>query len=384
MLCFVQDAIGDDEAFALFFSELQREALDSGQDIVDEAEAQELFSLFRNDDTEMMIVDPDEDFSVSSTSSTVSVPMSIVRPLNVTLQTPQLYNEAIETRMVPSDEEMRQTESRVFSPVWSTAEDALEFNDAQMEEENKNIQLEVLRHLLPALPDSRLKKILRTFQKSLGDPQLIDLISIVRENLPDYITATWLKQMSALTAKYVIAKAENDNLVNVELLNNALELLTLSGSLERAATFHSSEFAKNSVEQTGYSDRLLLQMLLSNNRFSRALSFKEKIEASGRKLDLKSYGALIAYCSSRQQLGSAMMLLTECVSVHNSPPSEASLFKLRLLYRQTNMVATVELDSLIGPDPVEWIRHGETNLKREMSKRGRRDIQLARNQLVRM
>ena len=35
-----------------------------------------------------------------------------------------------------------------------------------------------------------------------------------------------------------------------------------------------------------------------------------------------------------------------------------------------------------GEDPTEWLRHGEANLKREMSKRERRDVLLARNRVL--
>jgi hypothetical protein len=38
----------------------------------------------------------------------------------------------------------------------------------------------------------------------------------------------------------------------------------------------------------------------------------------------------------------------------------------------------------MGEDPVEWLRHGEAKLKREHSKRGRRDVQLPRNVLLQL
>jgi hypothetical protein len=44
------------------------------------------------------------------------------------------------------------------------------------------------------LSEKRLSKIQNTFHKSLEGP-LLELIPIVRERMPDYITATWLKQM---------------------------------------------------------------------------------------------------------------------------------------------------------------------------------------------
>lgn len=39
----------------------------------------------------------------------------------------------------------------------------------------------------------------------------------------------------------------------------------------------------------------------------------------------------------------------------------------------------LQLTQLIGNDPTEWLKFGEKYLKREKSKKGRRDIQLAYN-----
>ena len=121
-------------------------------------------------------------------------------------------------------------------------------------------------------------------------------------------------------------------------------------------------------------------MLIRNHRLPRALAFKQQIEDAGRNLDSLSYGSMIEYYSRRGQLGSAMMLLEECASVHGSPPGDKSLAPLRLLCRQQGLVDKVE--ALAGKDPLEWLRHGETNLKREMSKTGRRNVQYAINRLV--
>ena len=79
-----------------------------------------------------------------------------------------------------------------------------------------------------------------------------------------------------------------------------------------------------------------------------------------------------------------MLMLKECLSVHGSPPSEASLSDLRLLCRQAGIEDEIGLESMIGKDPIEWLRQGERELKREYSKKGRRNVQLARNAMVRL
>lgn len=241
--------------------------------------------------------------------------------------------------------------------------------------------LDELRSLLPAFSNKRLRRIRKAFRTTLTDPSLLDLVPLVRERLPDYITNTWLKQMSSLTARYVVHKASQDGLVDVHMLNGALELETLSGSLDRALDFYETEFDRQGIEANQYSDRLVLQMFVNNGRFPRALAFKDSLVERGRLVDLHSYGSLIEYSGRHHQVGSALLLLKECLSVHGAPPGEASLAPLRRLCRKNDALHQ-QLEGLIGPDPVAWLREGEAHLKREMSKKGRRDVQMARNRLV--
>ena len=123
-------------------------------------------------------------------------------------------------------------------------------------------------------------------------------------------------------------------------------------------------------------------MLVGNNRLSRALKFKQFIEEEGRNMDIANYGTLIQYYSKHHQLGSALLFLKECLSKHGSPPSENFLSQLRILCRQNDIENSVNLDQMIGKDPIEWLKHGERHLKREMSKKGRRNIQFAQNRLL--
>jgi hypothetical protein len=138
------------------------------------------------------------------------------------------------------------------------------------------------------------------------------------------------------------------------------------------------------LEPTAYSARLVVQMFVKNKRLQRALTFKNSIEMRGRTLDILSYGALIDYCSRHEQLGSALLLLKECLSKHEAPPGEAYLKHVRLMCRQADLIEEIGLEDMIGKDPIEWLRHGEANLKRDMSKKGRRDINLGRNRLMQL
>jgi hypothetical protein len=113
----------------------------------------------------------------------------------------------------------------------------------------RELQMVYLRD--PAcLSEKRLSKIQNTFHKSL-DPSLLELIPIVRERMPDYITATWLKQMGGLTARFVMHKASQDGVIDVHMLNGVLELDTSVGSLDRALEFHQTQFEAHGLEPTG-------------------------------------------------------------------------------------------------------------------------------------
>lgn len=123
-------------------------------------------------------------------------------------------------------------------------------------------------------------------------------------------------------------------------------------------------------------------MLVHSNRISRALEFKAKVEAEGRTIDLLSYGSLIEYYGNRGEIGDAIATLKECISIHKTYPGEKSLKQLRLNCRKQGLEGEVNLTQLIGQDPLAWLREGESSLKREYSKRGRRYMDYTRNRML--
>ena len=123
-------------------------------------------------------------------------------------------------------------------------------------------------------------------------------------------------------------------------------------------------------------------MLVANKRLTRALEFKEKVEEEGRNLDIASYGSLVQFYSRHKQLGSALLILKECITVHRATPGEAYLSDLRSLCKRNEVEDLVGLIKLVGDDPTEWLRHGQSHLKRESSKKGRRNVQQAQNRLL--
>ena len=125
-------------------------------------------------------------------------------------------------------------------------------------------------------------------------------------------------------------------------------------------------------------------MLVRNRRISRALAFKEKIESQGRSLDIPSYGSLISHYANKGELGSALMLIKECIDVTGYSPGEQSLQKVRLMCKRADITEEVGLHALIGPDPQAWFKHGEKHHKREMTKKGRKGVQMVRNAMLRI
>ena len=258
------------------------------------------------------------------------------------------------------------------------------------------------------MPNAVVNKIRKTFKSAVAEPSLIELVPIVRETLPDNLPLWWLKQKNIRDARFAISKANQDNLINAHVLNGMLQVETKASNIDKALAFHADQFSFSGLVRafnTLYlylishliilvqhlkkkpslaDDRLVLQMLVENRRISRALAFKDKVASEGRNIDIPSYGSLIAHYANRKELGSAIMLIKECLEVHGHTPGEQSLQPIRLLCRQNDITDEVGLTELIGPDPRAWIRKGEKELKREMSKKGRRGIQGVRNAFLRI
>jgi hypothetical protein len=245
-------------------------------------------------------------------------------------------------------------------------------------------RIQDVQQALPGLPLSRVKKVVRAFESTLSYPSMLNLVPILRENMPDRLSSKSLRIKNSANADFAWRKACEDRVVDSGLLNTMLQVKTTYGHFQQALDFHAQEFKKHGQTPSAYSDRMVFQMLVSNNQIPRALKFKQSIENQGRKLDLASYGTLIQFFSRRSQLGSSLMVLKECLQVHDSPPSESFVAPLRILCKQQGISHTdgVALKDMIGVNPIEWLKHGERYLKREKSKKGRRDVQYAQNRLL--
>mmetsp|Transcript_20024 Transcript_20024/g.43386 ORF Transcript_20024/g.43386 Transcript_20024/m.43386 type:complete len:1495 (+) Transcript_20024:183-4667(+) len=239
---------------------------------------------------------------------------------------------------------------------------------AKEEEEDPHI-LE-LQQTLPGLPLNRIEKVSDEFARTLGYPSILRLTLAVRENMPEAFSPQCLTRVNLANAKFVMMEAEKEGLVDAHLLNGMLRVHTNSGRIEPALRFYDTEYKKHGLTPTTHSDRLLLEMLVKKKRIARAFKLKQDIEKDGRSLDLLCYGSLVDHFGRHQQLGSALLLIKECISVHGSPPGEKSLRNIRLMCRQNGLTDKVGLEKMAGKDPLEWMRRGE-ELKRVQNKRGK-------------
>jgi hypothetical protein len=249
-------------------------------------------------------------------------------------------------------------------------------------EENELDEFE--REMPVGLPKSRVNKLRTVFQASLAEPSMLELIPLLRENMPEDPDLHWLQKKNMQDAYFVMEKAEEEGLVDTKLLNNMLQVITNSNLIGRALSYHETQYKLRDLEPDSYSDRLIVEMLIRNKRISRALEFKDKVveQKYGRFLDLFAYGSFVDYYGKQYQLGSALLMLKECIDIHGFPPNEKTLTRIRLMCRQRSLEEQVKLEELIGKDPLEWIRNGQ-KLKRDKSKKGRRHVIQIQNKALR-
>ncbi|KAL9182599.1 hypothetical protein ACHAXT_013251 [Thalassiosira profunda] len=244
-----------------------------------------------------------------------------------------------------------------------------------LEEEDPHIA-ELQKHL-PGLPMSRLVKVSEAFEGTLGYPSILKLALAVRENMPEAFSPQCLVRKNLANAMHLMNEAEGEGLVDAHLLNGMLRVYTNSGRIEPAMRFYDAEFKKHGLAPTTHSDRLLFEMLINKKRLARAFKLKQDIERDGRALDLLSYGSLVEYYGRRNQLGSALLLIKECIDMHGSPPGEKSLKNIRLMCRQRGLTDDVGLEKLVGKDHLEWLRRGqETQKHLNKTKRGKSSAML--------
>mmetsp|Transcript_33132 Transcript_33132/g.80065 ORF Transcript_33132/g.80065 Transcript_33132/m.80065 type:complete len:1146 (+) Transcript_33132:74-3511(+) len=394
------DADADDsDMFEAFYAELQEEVIEGGgsPDDLSEEEARELFDMMQKEFSNMS----DDDLERAMMSNAELGEEAFFQSSEVdndrNEEVDNIVGEEEEVAVTHNDETLQMTDGAAAEDIESQEQASIALHEsldeaaldplrqiAELEgvSEDDKLKLMHLQEALPGMPINRLRRVLNAYKSTLSYPSLLSLVPILRETMPDHVSMGYLRRMNTATADFAFQKAEEDRVVNKELLNSMLLVKTNSGSLNGALAFHSDMYRKHRVKPTAYSDRLMLQMLVDNNRLTRALAQKQSIEDDGRTIDIPSYGSLIEYYARRKQLGSAMLFLKECIRNHGAAPSEKYLANLRTLARQLGLEEDLMLNDMIGKDPIAWLKHGERHLKREMTKKGRRNVVLTYNRAL--
>ena len=132
------------------------------------------------------------------------------------------------------------------------------------------MKLQEIQQALPGLPLSRVKKVLRSFENTLGYPSLLTLVPILRETMPDYVSLGWLKRMNSRTAEFALQKASEDGLVDPGILNSMLQVKTNAGSIQDALEFHMEAFSKHHLVS---SDTSTSPLIVSRKSFLTYVKF---------------------------------------------------------------------------------------------------------------
>jgi len=114
-------------------------------------------------------------------------------------------------------------------------------------DDNQLFRIRELQAALPGLPISRITRVAKTFEDTLGYPSLLSLVPLLRESLPDHISLGWLRRMNTRNADFVLQKAEEENVVDVSLLNSMLQTKANACSLSEAQNFHRDEFRRRNL-----------------------------------------------------------------------------------------------------------------------------------------
>lgn len=101
--------------------------------------------------------------------------------------------------------------------------------------------------ILNGMPPSRIKKVREEVNSSLGDPSILSLIPLLRENMPDYINTHWLREKNVVDAQFVMEKAKKDDVVDSHILNSMLQVLAKSKRIEDALVFYDDEYALHNI-----------------------------------------------------------------------------------------------------------------------------------------
>ena len=97
--------------------------------------------------------------------------------------------------------------------------------------------------ILYGMPETRIKKVREEFKNTVGDPSILNLVPLLRENMPATIDLKWLREKNLQDAQHVIEKAKEDKVVDIHLLDSMLQVLAKSESVDEALAFYDEQYS---------------------------------------------------------------------------------------------------------------------------------------------
>jgi hypothetical protein len=241
--------------FQTFYSELKEEATRNGEtDELEEEDAREFFKMMEeelvagslegeesDDDLEVLpggekdhlLFDDDDENAQTTATEDLDDPAQ------------QLEDEWREDG-IKGEIDVDETSTDLFdgTAILMPAMDTLSVSDGDVADLE---EIKELQQALPGLPASRLKKIRSAFNSSLGYPSFLTLVPLLRENMPDHVSAGWLKKMNTTNADFVLERAREDGVMDVHLLNAGLEVKTNAASLDQALAFYEDKYMQHKM-----------------------------------------------------------------------------------------------------------------------------------------
>lgn len=249
IVCFqIQVTDGPSETldeFEIFYEELKKEAITQGLgEAPSEEDARELFEALQEafstgSDDDDWSEDGDED-SRSATAEEHGSPDAVAE-MSEDDKSTQLDSETKNSPLTLHDNNQDDTKA--------ADKEILELSALAPEQVAK---IQELQTVLPGFPISRLKKVLKTFESTLGYPSILTLVPILRETLPDQLGSGRLKKLNMSNADFILQKAEEFGTIDVSVLNSMLQVKTSAGYLDEAEAFHREEFRRHNLVRPSY------------------------------------------------------------------------------------------------------------------------------------
>lgn len=236
--------------FQTFYSELKEEATRNGEtDELDEEDAREFFEIMQGELAGALEGEPDDDLEVfpSGEKDHENAHTSATQDNTKDLDGPtQQFEDEWREEGIAGVIDVDETSTDLFDDTATLmiAMDTLSVSDGDA------VDLEEIKELqqaLPGLPASRLKKIRAAFKSTLGYPSFLTLVPLLRENMPDSVSAGWLKKMNTTNADFVLERARDDGVMDVHLLNAGLEVKTNAASLDQALAFYEDQYKQHKM-----------------------------------------------------------------------------------------------------------------------------------------